>query len=324
MQRILAEIGTDINYAIDLLKDGKLVGIPTETVYGLAGNAYDANSVAQIFKVKDRPAFDPLIVHTSSLDRIQEFAEHIPQAFYALAKRFWPGPLTIILDKKSIIPDLVTSGLETVAVRVPNHPVTLALLEQLDFPLAAPSANPFGYVSPTSAHHVNEQLGGKIEYVLDGGNCEVGIESTILQLSDDAVRVLRIGGCKIEDIEKVIGKVTVEPHSSANPVAPGMLESHYSPLTPIRIGNINELAAANAGQKVGVLSFNRELEQVDGSKQFVLSEKGDLDEAATRLFTGLRYLDTLNLQLILGEYVPEEGLGRAINDRLKRAEAKRN
>ncbi|MCK5700150.1 MAG: L-threonylcarbamoyladenylate synthase, partial [Cyclobacteriaceae bacterium] len=247
-----------------------------------------------------------------------------PEKAYKLADKFWPGPLTLIFKKTAIIPDIVTSGLDTVAVRVPNHPLTLKLLKSIDFPLAAPSANPFGYVSPTSAAHVNEQLGDKIEYILDGGDCEIGIESTIVEFNDKEVTVLRLGGCKIEDIEKIIGKVNVSSISSSNPVAPGMMENHYSPLTPIVIGNIDELIAENPSKRIGILSFKTKFERAEINYQFVLSEKGDIDEAATRLFTGLRKLDSLNLQLIVSEYVPDKGLGKAINDRLKRAEAKRN
>lgn len=301
-----------------------LAAIPTETVYGLAANAFDPVAVARIFKVKERPTFDPLIVHASSLEQVKKFVDEIPEKAQQLASKFWPGPLTLIFKKAAIIPDIVTSGLDTVAVRVPNHPLTLKLLKSIDFPLAAPSANPFGYVSPTSAAHVNEQLGDKIEYVLDGGDCQIGIESTIVGFDADEVSVLRLGGCKIEDIEKCVGKVNVRSISSSNPVAPGMMESHYSPFTPIVIGNIEELIAENSNKRIGILSFKTKYERAESNHQFVLSEKGDIDEAATRLFTGLRKLDRLNLQLIVSEYVPDEGLGRAINDRLKRAEAKRN
>ena len=320
----MAKIGTDINISLKLLNRSELVGIPTETVYGLAANAFDPVAVAKIFKVKDRPSFDPLIVHTSNLEKAKRFVDKIPEKAYKLARKFWPGPLTLIFKKKEIIPDLVTSGLDTVAVRVPNHPLTLQLLKSIDFPLAAPSANPFGYVSPTSAAHVNEQLGDKIKYVLDGGICSVGIESTILGFDGDEVAVYRLGGCKVEEIESLIGKVTAKVNLSSNPEAPGMLESHYSPLTPIVIGNINELIKKHKHQNIGTISFKDEINGIDPEFQFILSKKGVIDEAATRLFTGLRELDALNLQLIVSEYVPDVGLGRAINDRLKRAEAKRN
>ena len=319
----MARIDQDIHAAIDLLTKSELVGIPTETVYGLAGNAFDAMAVAKIFEVKERPTFDPLIVHTSSFARLSEFVLDIPEEAKRLSEYFWPGPLTMVFKKKIVIPDLVTSGLDTVAVRIPKHPLTLELLQKLDFPLAAPSANPFGYVSPTSALHVNEQLGGKIQYILDGGPCQVGIESTIISF-EEGISVLRLGGCKIEEIEKMVGKVKVNLYSTSNPTAPGMLESHYSPLTPIKLGKIDEEILANPNKKIGVLSYKDWFQGINTAHQFVLSEKGDLEEAATRLFTGLRHLDSLNLQLILSEFVPDEGLGRAINDRLRRAEAKRN
>jgi L-threonylcarbamoyladenylate synthase len=320
----LARIDKDIQTAIDLLKQSELVSIPTETVYGLAGNAYDVHAIAKIFEVKERPTFDPLIVHTSSMERLMNFVEEIPAKAHELGSKFWPGPLTLIMKKKQVIPDLVTSGLANVAVRIPNHPLTLKLLENIDFPLAAPSANPFGYVSPTKAGHVNHQLGNKIKYILDGGNCQVGIESTIVAFDGDEAMVLRLGGCKIEDIEKQVGKVKVNLHTSSNPSAPGMLESHYAPATPLIIGDIEQLIHENSEKKIGILSFYHRFRNINADHQFVLSKKADLEDAATRLFTGLRYLDTLNLQLIITEYVPDEGLGRAINDRLTRAELKRS
>jgi L-threonylcarbamoyladenylate synthase len=319
----LARIDKDIQTAIDLLVQSELVGIPTETVYGLAGNAFDVHAVAKIFEVKGRPTFDPLIVHTSSFSRLSEFVDEVPVRAQDLARHFWPGPLTMIMRKKPVIPDLVTSGLNSVAVRIPNHPLTLDLLKNIDFPLAAPSANPFGYVSPTKAIHVNEQLGDKIKYILDGGNCRVGIESTIVSFEEDEMTVLRLGGCKIEEIESLVGKVKVNLHKSSNPVAPGMLESHYSPMTPLVIGDINSLIDEHGDKNIGILSFYKAYKKVKSGHQFVLSKNADLEEAATRLFTGLRQLDTLNLQLIISEYVPDEGLGRAINDRLTRAEVKR-
>lgn len=320
----MAKIGSDIKVVEDLLIRSELAAIPTETVYGLAANAFDPVAVAKIFKVKERPTFDPLIVHVSGLDQVEKFVYEIPEKAIKLANNFWPGPLTLIFKKKTIIPDIVTSGLDTVAVRVPNHALTLELLKSIDFPLAAPSANPFGYVSPTRAEHVNEQLGDKIEYVLDGGFCSVGIESTILGFDGDDVVIYRLGGCTVEEIEDVVGEVNVKANSSSNPIAPGMLESHYAPLTPLVIGNIRELVEKHKHQNIGLISFKDEFAGFNASHQFILSEKGDIDEAATRLFTGLRKLDALNLQLIVSEYVPDVGLGRAINDRLKRAEVKRN
>lgn len=316
----MARIDTDIQHAADLLSQSQVIGIPTETVYGLAGNAYDPTAIAKIFVVKGRPHFDPLIVHTSSMARIGEFVEDMPAKAALLSKELWPGPLTMIFRKKPVIPDLVTAGLPTVAVRIPNHPLTLKLLKKLDFPLAAPSANPFGYISPTCAAHVDAQLGQKIGYVLDGGSCAVGIESTILSFKDENPRVLRLGGCTLEHLQALVGTMQVADAPTANPQAPGMLKSHYAPRTPFLIGNIPQLVQQHWGKRLGVLSFSKIQEGVSEGRQFVLSEKADLAEAATRLFTGLRKLDSLNLQLIVSEYVPDEGLGRAINDRLSRAE----
>ena len=320
----MARIGTDIHEAIRLLKQSEVIGLPTETVYGLAGNAYNPEAVAKIFTVKNRPTFDPLIVHTSSVSRLHEFVVDIPPAAEMLARHFWPGPMTLVLKKKQIIPDLVTSGLDTVAVRIPGHPMALELLKNIDFPVAAPSANPFGYVSPTNALHVDKQLGDKIQYILDGGECKVGLESTIVAFEEGKSVVLRLGGCSVEEIEKVAGKVEVQLHSTSNPSAPGMLENHYSPMTPIVIGDIRKLINSHNSQKIGVLAFNEDYSKTLDIPCFVLSEKGDLEEAATRLFSGLRALDALHLQGIVSELVPEVGLGRAINDRLRRASAKRN
>jgi len=314
----MAQIGTDISLAKDILTRGDLVGIPTETVYGLAANALNPDAVTKIFTTKERPSFDPLIVHTDSLTNVSEFVQEIPVKAKQLADQFWPGPLTLLLQKKSIIPDLVTSGLDTVAVRIPRHPLTQALLAQLDFPLAAPSANPFGYISPTTAKHVNDQLGGEIDYILDGGSCTIGVESTIIGFNNDIPVVYRLGGMAIEEIEKVVGKVDKMPHSSSNPSAPGMLASHYAPKKKLILGNLSDLKNKYKGQDVATLSFIKEKDQ---RHAYFLSELGDLNEAAQNLFSKLRELDDLPVDLILAELVPDEGLGRAINDRLKRAAA---
>ena len=318
----LAIIGTDIGHAQKLLSEQQLVAIPTETVYGLAANAFDAHAVAKVFEVKQRPSFDPLIVHTSNISRAAEFVKDIPAQAMKLADAFWPGPLTLILEKKDIIPDLVTSGLSTVGVRVPRHPMTAELLQHLDFPLAAPSANPFGYVSPTKASHVNEQLGDKLPYILDGGDCSVGIESTIVSFEQRRPIVLRMGELSLEQIEDVVGEVEVRTHSNSNPAAPGMLDSHYAPMTSVNVGDIHVMLSGYRNEEVGVLSFQRKWEGVSGKRQYILSEDGDLEEAATRLFTGLRELDAQDLKVILAEFVPDKGLGKAINDRLRRAQAK--
>jgi len=316
----MAVIGTDIEQAATLLRTGKLVAIPTETVYGLAAHAFQEPAVVSIFEAKQRPAFDPLIVHTHHINQFEQVAINIPDLAYKLAEAFMPGPVTLILPRNPQIPLLVTSGNESVGVRIPDHPLTLRLLQQLDFPLAAPSANPFGYVSPTTAQHVAQQLGDRIPYILDGGPCRVGIESTIIQVINDQVEVLRLGGLAIEQIETVIGKpIQHFRTSSSNPKAPGMLSSHYAPRKKVVLGNIRENLKKYSPQKTGILSFQDLYELVPPAQQFVLSPTADTSEAARQLFAALRYLDALPIEVILTERVPETGLGKAINDRLTRA-----
>ncbi|WP_018343653.1 L-threonylcarbamoyladenylate synthase [Cytophaga aurantiaca] len=313
----MSTIGQNITSAKTILQQAKIVAIPTETVYGLAGNALDVIAVAQIFSVKKRPSFDPLIVHTHSIEALKNFVTEIPKQALQLAQAFWPGPLTLLLPKKNNIPDLVTSGLDRVAVRIPNHPLTLELLQSLDFPLAAPSANPFGYISPTTAQHVADQLGNEVEYILDGGACTIGVESTIVGWENNIPTVMRVGGLSIEEIERVIGPVNIQAVSSSNPAAPGMLKSHYAPRIPMIEGNIEELITQHASKKIAVLSFQKAYPSV--YKNYILSAKGDTTEAAQHLFAAMRELDTCGAEVILTEYVPATGLGLAINDRLKRA-----
>ena len=312
----MAGIGKDIKKAQELLEQGELVGIPTETVYGLASNALNVTAVGKIFKVKDRPQFDPLIVHVADLHQTKNYVEEIPDQAYQLAEKFWPGPLTILLKKKNIIPDLVTSGLDTVGIRCPDHALTLQLLRALDFPLAAPSANPFGYVSPTTPDHVNTQLGKKIAYILDGGPCKIGVESTIIGFEENEPVIYRLGGLSIERIKSVVGKFSMQTHSASNPKAPGQLESHYAPRKKVIVGNIELLLKQYPIHSSGILSFQKDY---NAPHQIILSPSGDLDEAAQNLFTSLREFDKMSIDIILAELVPEEGLGRAINDRLRRA-----
>lgn len=309
--------GVDITQAKLLLEENHVVAIPTETVYGLAGNALNAQAVAKIFSVKKRPSFDPLIVHTHSIEALEAFVKEIPEQAQVLAKAFWPGPLTLLLEKKEIIPDLVTSGLNRVAVRIPDHTLTLALLQSLAFPLAAPSANPFGYISPTTAQHVADQLGNDVAYILDGGSSNIGVESTIIGWENGKAVVLRVGGLSVEAIEAVIGPVDVQAVSSSNPAAPGMLKSHYAPRIPMRAGNIEALMRTYADKKIAVLSF--EHAYPSAYKNYVLSPDGNITEAAQHLFAAMRLLDSTEADIILTEYVPAVGLGLAINDRLKRA-----
>lgn len=317
----MAIIGTDVLRAKTILEKGDLVAIPTETVYGLAGNALDVSSVTKIFQVKNRPSFDPLIVHTNSLARASSFLKHIPDMAHQLAEALWPGPLTLLLEKKPNVPDLVTSGLDRVAIRIPDHPMTLQLLTQLDFPLAAPSANPFGYISPTEAVHVDDQLGDQLEYILDGGPCTVGVESTIVGFEGGKPWIYRTGGTSIEQIEALVGPVSVQSHSTSNPKAPGMLKSHYAPRKPLILGDLPRLIEQHARKNFGILSFDQHYDAVEADKQIALSPTASTQEAAQRLFGALRMLDKMPIDLILAEYVPPTGLGKAINDRLKRASA---
>lgn len=312
----MAETGADIAKAVELLTHDELVAIPTETVYGLAGNALSRTAVTKIFSVKNRPQFDPLIVHVPDLEKANDYVTEIPEQAKKLAAKFWPGPLTLLLKKKSIIPDLVTAGLDTVGIRCPDHTVTRQLLQGLPFPLAAPSANPFGYVSPTKPEHVNEQLGTKIQYILDGGPCPIGIESTIVGFEDNVPVVYRMGGLSLEAIEETIGTVKLMTHSTSNPKAPGQLKSHYAPGKKVLLGSIEELLSKHP--KAGVLSFSKDY---GVNNQIILSPSGKPEEAAQHLFESLRAFDKMNVSVILTELVPDQGLGRAINDRLRRAAA---
>ncbi|MBC7693863.1 MAG: threonylcarbamoyl-AMP synthase [Burkholderiales bacterium] len=317
----MAEIGNNVSIAKAFLEQDQLVAIPTETVYGLAANALNPIAVAKIFEAKERPTFDPLIVHTYNLDQVYKFITEIHPSLLKLAEVFWPGPLTLLLPKKSIIPDLVTSGLDRVGVRIPNHPLTIELLSQVSFPLAAPSANPFGYISPTKAEHVQKQLGDKIQYILDGGDCTVGLESTIVGEENGEIFVYRLGGLAIDDIEQVIGKVSVQLNQSSNPKAPGQLKSHYAPVKPFYMGSLNELQKKYAHKKIGAVVFGGHSLSNESILIKNLSVSKNYREAAVNLFSFLRELDESNVEVIICDFLPEEGLGLAINDRLKRAAA---
>jgi len=312
-------IGNEIKTARDLLLQNEVVAIPTETVYGLAGNALSEIAVSKIFEAKNRPHFDPLIVHVGKISDVELYVEEIPELAFNLMEQFWPGALTVLLPKKSCIPDLTTSGLKEVGIRIPNHPITLELLNSLSFPLAAPSANPFGYISPTSAQHVEDQLGEKIPYILNGGYCSVGIESTVLRVQDNEIEVLRLGGISLESLHRFTPSIRIEEHSTSSPASPGMLTSHYAPKKPVYVGNIRELMTSFSSQKIGILSFK---EDYGVFGQRILSTSGNFTEAASHFFAYLRELDSLEIDVILAEFLPDENLGRAINDKLKRASAK--
>lgn len=323
-----AEIGTDLDRAANLLAQGQLVAIPTETVYGLAAHAYNAAAVAQVFAVKQRPAFDPLIVHFASAQAAEQAVGGLPQALAPLAAAFWPGPLTLLVPRPAQVPELVTAGLPRVGVRVPDHTLTLRLLERLPFPLAAPSANPFGYVSPTTPAHVARQLGGAIAYILDGGACRVGLESTVVGLEAGVVTVHRLGGIPLESVELVVGPVALRPHSTSHPAAPGQIESHYAPRVPVVLNTLlplAELLAQYPPHQVGVLPYRTPVPAPQGAVwgwEAVLCPGGDLALGAQRLFGLLRAAEQAQVRVLWVEQVPELGLGRAINDRLRRAAAR--
>ncbi len=305
--------------AAEIIRRGGLVAFPTETVYGLGANAFNPIAVARIFEVKGRPHFDPLIIHVAHPEDLDRLVMEIPSNAKKLMERFWPGPLTVVLKKRAEVPDLVTAGLPTVAVRMPKHPMTLRLIETAACPIAGPSANPFGYLSPTTAEHVQEQLGDQIDFILDGGPCEVGVESTIISFSEKNPILLRPGGVPLEEIESMMGSVEIRPIREEKPSAPGMLPRHYAPRTPIVLDWSEESLDSYKGKKVGLLAFQEPRNFLPFHQIEVLSRKGDFREAAANLFSAIRRLDGLHLDLILAEAVPEVGLGRAIMDRIRRA-----
>ncbi|GGI55964.1 L-threonylcarbamoyladenylate synthase [Winogradskyella haliclonae] len=321
-------ISKDISKAVALLNAEELVAIPTETVYGLAGNIFSERAIKLIFETKQRPLFNPLIVHIPSLDYLSKIVDDIPKKAQLLADAFWPGPITLVLKKKPVIPDLITAGKATVAVRIPNHPITLELLKQLDFPLAAPSANPFNRISPTTAKHVEDYFKNDIKMVLDGGACKSGIESTIIGFEDEEPIIYRLGSTPIEAIEKVVGKIELKNSSAKHdgnqkdsaPNAPGMLARHYSPRTKtILTDDLAKAISQNQDKNIGILSLNSEFENPAVKFQVKLSLNENLQEAASNLYDALHELDAANLDIIIAERFPNYDLGKSINDRLERA-----
>ena len=308
----------EIARAVAVLRAGGLVGMPTETVYGLAGGGLNPAALARIFEVKHRPLYDPLILHFADAAAAFAVAREVPPAARVLAERFWPGPLTLVLPRRAIVPDLVTSGLPKVAVRVPAHPVAQALLRAFDGPLAAPSANRFGRISPTDAAAVRTELGDAVPLILDGGPCRVGLESTVLEVNADGIRLLRAGGISLEEIERLAGPVERANVASGNkPLAPGQLEHHYAPRKPLRLLPPGEIPPADAG--AGWLAFGP-VKGADGQVVENLSPARDLREAAANFFRALRTLDDHPaVTVIYATRPPPEGLGLAINERLQRA-----
>lgn len=315
----MSQIGENLLKAATLLESDELVAIPTETVYGLAANALSESAVIKIFEAKNRPSFNPLIVHVVDVASINTYADLDPISLQ-LAEAFMPGPFTLLLPKKPIIPDLVTAGSSKVAIRVPNQIMTTKLLMLLKFPLAAPSANPSGYVSPTTALHVQEGLKDKVAYILDGGQCEVGVESTIAEVSDGKIILHRTGAISAEQIEQLTGLKVIAANETEKPSTAGQMKSHYATKTPLYRGDIAKMIKENQNKNVAVISFKKLYDGLKTGHQYVLSPKGDLNEAAKHLFSVMRCIDEFHFDIIITELFPDKGLGRAINDRLGRAQ----
>ena len=308
---LAADTPQAIARAAAVLREGGLVAIPTETVYGLAADASNAAAVARLYAAKGRPRFNPLIAHVTGIEMAKTLAQW-PDLADALARAFWPGPLTLVLPKLDTAPicDLANAGLDSVAIRAPGHAGAQALLSAFGGPLVAPSANPSGRVSPTTARHVNDGLGEKLDLILDGGPSTVGLESTVIAIVDGYATLLRPGGLERARIEAVTGPLAIAGHSDA-PASPGMLASHYAPRAALRLNAL----AADPGEVL--LGFGA----IDGDLN--LSPRGDLAEAAARLFAALREMDAPGVKRIAVAPIPDEGLGEAINDRLQRAAAPR-
>ncbi len=308
----------NISFAAEVIKNGGLVSFPTETVYGLGADGLNPIASAKIFEAKNRPAFNPLILHIAEKDTLHTIAEWNNPNIEKLIKKFWPGPLTLVLPKKGIVPELVTAGNPTVAVRMPDHKVALELIKQSGTPIAAPSANRFGHLSPTDAQHVVKQLKNKVDVILNGGQCSVGVESTILEITDDTIYLLRHGGLILEEIESVVGKVIIKQHHASKPNSPGQLLFHYSPSIPLKFLSEASLEEFK-GKEIGVIFFKCKYLKQEFALEKILSSTGDLREAAANLFAYLHEFEKEKIDVILIEPVEETGLGSAIMDRLKKA-----
>jgi len=310
----MIKIGKNIDFAKDKLDKGGLVAIPTETVYGLGGNALNLESVDKIFNLKNRPSNDPLICHTNSISKIEKYVNEIPDVAYKLAEKFWPGPLTLIFEKKEIIPNKTTSNLKTVGFRIPNKEITLDLLKNLDYPISAPSANKFGYISPTRTEHIFKNFNQGIDYVLDGGACELGIESTIIGFENKNTIVYRLGSLVVEDIEKYFGDITIYSNEEN---FPGSFKSHYSPSKKLYLGDIKMLKDKFKDKRIGVLCFDKYYDFIKEKNQILLSKNSSLFEASKNLYSSLYELDNMkNIDIILSSLVEDTLIGRTINNRL--------
>lgn len=307
-----------VERAVSILQEGGLVAFPTETVYGLGADALNARAVARIFELKRRPHFDPLIIHISSKEWVDRYTKNVSPHAERLMDRFWPGPLTIILEKESLIPDIVTSGLATVAVRMPSHPVALDLIARLGRPVAAPSANPFGYVSPTKAAHVARMFSGRLPVVLDGGSASFGLESTIISVRDGRLILHRHGAVSLEELVEAVGEVEEKGADGAID-SPGQLPYHYAPHKPLKIVRAPEEITTPDSS---FLTFRTPSAKPLSRHVRTLSPGGDLREAAAHFFSFLIELDRDDVDIIFAERIPEEGLGKAMMERLKKAARK--
>jgi len=328
---VLGTSARDLARAARAIRDGLLVAIPTETVYGLGADAWNPRALARVFAAKKRPSFDPLIVHVAEPAGVDEVADAGSPLARTLMERFWPGPLTLVLPKRPRVPDLATSGLPTVAVRCPANIVARDIIRRAGVPVAAPSANPFGYLSPTRAEHVAAQLGDRVDFIVDGGRCPVGVESTVLDLSSDPPLVLRPGGLPVEFLAELVPGLEVFDRATTSPRAPGQLPSHYAPARPLQLVESGGLDGVYPGPPSAdgavALCFGRaSADRIRESGRFArvvdLSPDGDLVEAAAALFDVLHELDAGPWTSLWAERLPPEGLGRAVNDRLYKASVK--
>lgn len=306
----------DIDIAAQYIRDGKLVAFPTETVYGLGADALNPMAVAKIFELKERPSFDPLIIHIADTTQLEKLVSGIDERAYKLAQKFWPGPLTMILPKSRIVPEIVTAGLPTVGIRMPNHGIALELIRKSGCPIAAPSANKFGRISPTTAAHVKKQL-PNVDYIINGGKTAVGIESTIIKLTKYGFIILRNGIITQEEIETIV-PFDFRSKTNYKLSAPGMLKSHYSPKKMFLIAD-NAMPNIDKS-KAGLISFSGELEN-DYRKVIRVSERKDLKDYAVNMFEAMHtFEDDNEIEIIVAEPVNDSGIGKAIMDRLKKAE----
>lgn len=314
---------TLLQQAVKLLEEDQVIAIPTETVYGLAGNIFSEKAVSTIYSLKQRPRTNPLIVHVAALEEAAALVKEIPSPLLALAKKYWPGPLTLLLEKSSVVPDSITAGSRKVAIRVPAHHLTHTLLQKLSFPLVAPSANPYTRISPTTAAHVEYYFGSSIPLILDGGPCKLGLESTIIGFENNKPILYRQGALEKEIIEQTIGEVTIYQNKTTETPTPGLAARHYAPTTPTLLCERNEIVA-QLEEQCAVIVFSEAFPELPVEQQFVLSESGSLFEAARNLYSVLHEVDRGGYKKIICEKLPETGLGAVLNDKLKRASSPLN